>query len=215
MRREAIFENRPAPTLWCSFNGDLVDKSPNNYQPQLLNNSDFQYYQSSAIIGSSNKCVRYQVDEFCNDGDFSVYFRVFPTGFSPDTDSNTGCTILSASQSSLQNYYAATIFSITKSGKLHCLFRKATGDTAVTELILDDFQMALNEWQEIVVVRKSGVLNLYKDMQLLYSNTLNYPVFTNGQNYIAIGNDYIYRPQYRNFNGYIDEVIYWNNTAIL
>jgi len=75
MRRQSL-SDEITPTLWCKFDGNLNDSSPNGYTPVLLNNNDFSYYDNSAIIGGSNKCARYVYDKFANTGDFSVYIRI-------------------------------------------------------------------------------------------------------------------------------------------
>lgn len=206
-RQHNIIETTVEPTLWCKFDGNYDDDSPNHYAPFLLNNSQFSFYNNQAIIGAANKCVGYTMDIFSS-GDFSIYLRIFRT-------SNVSTAFLFTSEGDWEaGDYPTINCYFDNSGNLNLMTRFVShGSNYFTQAL--NINVPLNQWHDVLIVRNNGVLKGYLDGELKSSQSFTYAMFTNNQMRLNIGNSRMYNYGSRYFRGYIDEVKYWHNTAIV
>ena len=205
-REHILVEQEIPPTLWCKFDGDLDDSSPNNYTPQLYNGNMFNYYNNHGIIGETNRCVRYTMDKFANTGDFSVFVRCYPT-------ETASVAFLFAVERITHTGTYAMVNCFLSNGTLAWLTRSS--DNAAQQSATTGISLSINNWYDILIVRNNGVLSFYQDGVLKSSHTYAYSIFNANMPCIDIANSYIYQSSNRYFRGYIDEVKYWHNTAII
>lgn len=205
-REDYIIETLIVPTLWCKFNGNLDDDSPNHYTPFLLNNSQLSYYNNQAIIGSANKCVGYTMDKFSN-GDFSFYSRIYRTG-----NASAAFLFTAEGQSDYYDYPTVNCY-FDNSGKLNIMTRSTSG--AVNYFATNLLTVPLNEWHDVLIVRKNGIISAYLDGVLQSSQDFTHGMFTENQMWLNIGNSRTLQYGNRYFRGYIDEVKFWHNEAII
>lgn len=209
MKREhSTLIYKPEPTLWCEFDGNLNDSSPNNYSPLLLYNNTFQFYNNSSIIGASNKCVRYTLDKFTDTGDFSLYERLFPTSYA------STAFLFTCERVSNTNNYACVNCYAGSNGTVGLMVRQYDNDSNHFASDLG-ISLTLNTWNEVLFIRKNGVLYAYKDGDLKSQQIFTYNMFNQNMPCFDISNSYLYQYGNRYFRGYIDEFKFWHNTAIL
>ena len=194
------------PTLWCKFNVNLNDDSPNHYTPYLLFNSQLSYYNNQAIIGAANKCVGYTMDKFSS-GDFSYWSRIYRT-------SNVATAFLFTSEGYMVNGdYPTVNCMFDNNGSLSLMTRLVS--RGANYFVWNMLTVPLNEWHDVLLVRKNGFVNAYLDGVLQTSQAFSYGMFTENQMWLNIGNSRSYQYGNRYFRGYIDEIKYWHNTAIM
>jgi hypothetical protein len=207
MKREHNIERVAEPTLWCKFDGNTDDDSPNHYTPYLLYNRQPSYYNNQAIVGGANRCAGYTLDKF-SAGDFTFYAKVYRTG-------NASVAFLFTAEGQMANGdYPTVNCYFDNSGSLTLMTRLASGGTNHFTQGLN-MTVPLNGWHEILLVRENGELRAYLDSELKSRQSFAYDMFTANQMWLNIGNSRSYQYGSRYFRGYIDEVKYWHNTAII
>jgi len=202
MRREHDISQPsiPSPTLWLEFNGNASDSSANNYTPYYLGNYSLSYQNNTALIGAASKGPYYAIDKYTGTEDFSIYFRIYVT----ENINSVLAMIANAYKNNQEEMYLAY-----NGGQLWFF------NNPQNVGIWPGITPVINDWQEILIFRKNGVLYFYENGVQVYSTPYNYQIIRSGTTGMSVGNAKNQRPNERNFRGYIDEFKYWHNIAII
>ena len=166
------------------------------------------YYNNMALIGQTNRAPYYTLDKFAGTGDFSWYFRVFTTQLVV----NQGVWLADIETSLYAGDREYITFNWNGNAEELWFFSQHSQYSDQVRIWCNVFPR-LNDWQEILLVRKNGVFRSYEDGVLKHEETCTREMFCNNTPRMIMGNCN-YGSDDRYFKGYIDEIKYWHNTAV-